>query len=211
MKNIYLMRHGETLFNKLHLIQGWCDSPLTKAGQEQAFKAYEYFQREAIHFDDLYCSTSERCSDTLEIASGKKQGYHRLKGLKEWNFGRMEGKPEYLHPNRRKDQVSHEDFYIQYDGEGVLEVRKRIHDTIRAIADQMNEGDTILAVSHAGAIKQFFDSLNLTQYPPLRFSNCCIFHYQVKDNKFDLVEIIDPVNKEILKKNKGDKNDQRIP
>ena len=28
MKTLYLMRHGETLFNALHKIQGWCDSLL---------------------------------------------------------------------------------------------------------------------------------------------------------------------------------------
>lgn len=29
---IYLMRHGQTLFNKLHKIQGASDSPLTAKG-----------------------------------------------------------------------------------------------------------------------------------------------------------------------------------
>lgn len=32
-KTLYLMRHGQTLFNKRHLIQGWCDSPLTDFGK----------------------------------------------------------------------------------------------------------------------------------------------------------------------------------
>lgn len=33
------MRHGETLFNVLHKIQGWCDSPLTSKGIQQALLA----------------------------------------------------------------------------------------------------------------------------------------------------------------------------
>lgn len=33
MKTIYLMRHGETLFNLLGKVQGSCDSPLTKNGK----------------------------------------------------------------------------------------------------------------------------------------------------------------------------------
>ena len=36
MKTLYLMRHGETMFNAQHRIQGWCDSPLTGRGIEQA-------------------------------------------------------------------------------------------------------------------------------------------------------------------------------
>lgn len=31
-KILYLMRHGQTLFNLEHKIQGWCDSPLTELG-----------------------------------------------------------------------------------------------------------------------------------------------------------------------------------
>ena len=36
MKKLYLMRHGQTLFNQLGKIQGACDSPLTEAGIRQA-------------------------------------------------------------------------------------------------------------------------------------------------------------------------------
>ena len=37
-KTLYLMRHGQTLFNVEHKIQGWCDSPLTEQGIKQAPK-----------------------------------------------------------------------------------------------------------------------------------------------------------------------------
>lgn len=35
MTRFYLMRHGQTLFNTLNRIQGWCDSPLTEKGQDK--------------------------------------------------------------------------------------------------------------------------------------------------------------------------------
>ncbi|MFZ2576124.1 MAG: phosphoglycerate mutase family protein, partial [Lactococcus hircilactis] len=56
-KTLYLMRHGETLFNQLHLIQGWSDSPLTKRGQDQAQIAGEYFLKQGINFDETFSST----------------------------------------------------------------------------------------------------------------------------------------------------------
>lgn len=34
-KKLYLMRHGQTLFNCQNKIQGWCDSPLTEEGIRQ--------------------------------------------------------------------------------------------------------------------------------------------------------------------------------
>ena len=35
-KTLYLMRHGQTLFNVRRKVQGWCDAPLTKLGIGQA-------------------------------------------------------------------------------------------------------------------------------------------------------------------------------
>ena len=56
-KTIYLLRHGETLFNTQHKIQGWCDSPLTQKGIKQAEIASQWFKNEGITFDSAYCST----------------------------------------------------------------------------------------------------------------------------------------------------------
>lgn len=74
------MRHGETLFNVLHKIQGWCDSPLTSKGIQQALLAKKWFEEHQIHFDHAYSSTSERCCDTLELITSMP--YQRCKGLK---------------------------------------------------------------------------------------------------------------------------------
>lgn len=41
MAKLYMMRHGQTLFNVLKREQGWCDSPLTNTGIEQARAAGE--------------------------------------------------------------------------------------------------------------------------------------------------------------------------
>ena len=34
----YVVRHGQTLFNVLQKVQGWCDSPLTEQGVAVARK-----------------------------------------------------------------------------------------------------------------------------------------------------------------------------
>ena len=60
VKKLYLMRHGQTLFNLQNKIQGWCDSPLTELGQYQAKVAGQYFKDHQITFDHAYCSTSYR-------------------------------------------------------------------------------------------------------------------------------------------------------
>ena len=48
-KDLYLMRHGQTLFNVRRRIQGWCDSPLTELGKQQALKAKEILEEKGIN------------------------------------------------------------------------------------------------------------------------------------------------------------------
>ena len=109
MKTLYLVRHGETLFNALHKIQGWCDSPLTKKGIQQAKQAKQWFEKQHICFDHAYSSTSERCCDTLEIITSLP--YQRCKGLKENNYGLLEGEHDYLAEN---DPQKCATYYLQF-------------------------------------------------------------------------------------------------
>ena len=69
MATLYLMRHGQTLFNVLKRKQGWCDSPLTELGIEQARRAGAWFAGQGISFDHAYASTSERACDTMELVA----------------------------------------------------------------------------------------------------------------------------------------------
>lgn len=49
MKDLYLMRHGQTFFNQEGLVQGVCDSPLTDLGIEQAKQARAFFEKMALN------------------------------------------------------------------------------------------------------------------------------------------------------------------
>lgn len=69
-KHIYLIRHGETYFNSIGKIQGWCDSPLSEKGIAQAKRARQMIIDKGIEFDAAYSSTQGRAMDTLEIISG---------------------------------------------------------------------------------------------------------------------------------------------
>ena len=51
MKKLYLVRHGETLFNQKYLMQGICDSPLTQKGHAQAKAVGKLFKEKGITFD----------------------------------------------------------------------------------------------------------------------------------------------------------------
>lgn len=185
-KTLYLMRHGQTLFNLQHKIQGWCDAPLTPLGIKQARIAGEYFKDNKIQFDHAYSSTAERACDTLEIVTDYQMPYTRVKGLKEWNFGVFEGKDECLNP-----PLPYGDFFKAYGGEGEMEVRERMSKTLTGIMNQ-EDHQIVLAVSHGGACAQFYRAWE--KYAKVekkeRFYNCCILKYEYENGIFTLVDII---------------------
>ncbi len=185
-KVLYLVRHGQTLFHVQHKIQGWCDSPLTEAAVRQAKIAGQYFMDHNITFDHAYSSTSERASDTLEIATGGKMPYSRVKGLKEWNFGAFEGKDECLNP-----KLPYGDFFKQFGGEGEAELSERIRASLTEIM-QREGRQVVLAVSHgascAGMARRWAASSKVQYKPGIK--NCAVFKYEFEDDGFCLVEIV---------------------
>lgn len=185
-KTLYLMRHGQTLFNVRRKIQGWCDAPLTTLGQKQAQIAGEYFIKNHIVFDHAYSSTSERACDTLELATHNQIPYTRVKGLKEWNFGVFEGESEDLNP-----ALPYGDFFKQYGGEGEMELRQRMANTLLEIM-QKDDHQVVLAVSHGASCRGFmrYWAKNQQVDQKQRLGNCCILKFEFENDEFSLVEII---------------------
>lgn len=146
MKTLYLMRHGETLFNVHHKNQGWCDSPLTERGHAQARIAGRHLRELGIRPDHLFSSTSERASDTLEDvcleAYGEIPPYERLRGLKEWNFGAYEGEDSFLNP-----APPFGDFFVPYGGDSQETLVARMRKTTEEIMSRPDVS-CALAVSH---------------------------------------------------------------
>lgn len=187
-KTLYLMRHGQTLFNSLKKIQGACDSPLTQTGIMQANVAKQYFDNNGITFDKCYCSTQERASDTLEIITNKP--YTRLKGIKEWEFGLFEGESESLNPKTKPGQTSYEDYFVAYGGESSVEVQNRMYQTLKDAMDK-EDHNQVLAVSHGGAIYMFYQKFEDVTIKPVKLSNCAILKFEYENGNFQFIECIE--------------------
>ncbi|WP_338217318.1 histidine phosphatase family protein [Companilactobacillus muriivasis] len=190
VKTLYLMRHGETLFNQLHLIQGACDSPLTQKGIDSAKTASKHFKDLGIKFDHAYSSTQERASDTLELVTD--QPYQRIKGIKEWNFGVFEAKPEYLNPPNKPGQNTYGDFFVQFQGEADYAVQNRMNETLTNIMENAKDNENVLAVSHSGAIYMFLLKWMKVQdiLDKVSFHNCAVVKMSYDDGKFSFEEVI---------------------
>ena len=144
--NLYLVRHGQTLFNQQHRMQGSSDSALTQLGIKQVETLRDYFEKNNIVFDKAYCSTQERASDTLEIITGPEMEYTRLKDLKEKNYGTFEGKKTPFWLFRRFTSGSVEDNH---------EVVERMERGINLILRDAKDGENILVVGHGDSMTRY--------------------------------------------------------
>ncbi len=90
-KEIYLIRHGETDFNRKGIVQGrGVNSSLNETGKKQAQAFHQYFRH--IEFDFLFSSSLLRTQQTLEPFRLEGYPLNITETLDEINWGIHEGK-----------------------------------------------------------------------------------------------------------------------
>ncbi|MEY8308516.1 histidine phosphatase family protein [Erysipelotrichaceae bacterium 51-3] len=184
-KKLYLVRHGQTLFNEKNLIQGWCDSPLTPLGHKQARAVRKWLDEHHIEPDSYYCSTLGRTEQTIQEITD--QPYTRVPGLKEFHYGTLEGEPISKGNPGGKDPAH---MYVPFGGEAREEVEKRMVDTLTDIMEK-DPGHTILACAHGACSFRFANAIDPKKAKKLRkFDNCIIYDFDYEDGKFTLNDII---------------------
>jgi len=88
---LYIVRHGETDFNKQGLLQGaTIDSSLNEKGINQSKAFYDYYKH--IRFDRIYTSSLKRSYETVQPFIDSGIPYEPYRELNEINWGTFEGK-----------------------------------------------------------------------------------------------------------------------
>jgi probable phosphoglycerate mutase len=90
-KTIYLIRHGQTDFNKMGIVQGCgVDTDLNEKGNWQARRFFEVYQH--IDFEPIFVSRLKRTHQTVAPFTTEKNAPHIIvPELDEINWGIMEG------------------------------------------------------------------------------------------------------------------------
>ena len=133
---LYLIRHGETVENVAHILQGQIDGNLSERGIQQAKDAREALRD--IAFDAIVCSDLKRCRDTAAIlneAHGLDINYTKL--LRERDWGSITGM---VADGTRKIEIPED-----AESMSALTVRAKIF--LNFILDTYPD-KTVLAVSH---------------------------------------------------------------
>ena len=147
----YLVRHGETVFNTKGMAQGWCDSPLTEEGINQA-KALGKGLSD-VKFTSAYTSVSERALDTANLVlEGKNIVPTLSENLKEMNFGTLEATSSKELFGEEFKRLVEPEGWSDVNGESWPEVAKRVKTELDTAASASKNGDNVLISSHGMSI-----------------------------------------------------------
>lgn len=153
METFYLLRHGETAWNKNGRVMGRLEIPLNRAGIAQARRVVKLASR--LDIDAIYSSPVKRALQTTRIlARSMKVPVKIDPRLAEVAFGRWEG--------YQFQQLVHDPAYHRFlkapltakvpGGETMRDVQKRGLEALRRAARKYPQG-RILFVTHGDVIR----------------------------------------------------------
>lgn len=176
---LYVTRHGKTMFNTVHRVQGWSDTPLTQPGIDVAQQLGRGLKD--VDFIAVYSSDLGRARQTARIileTKGEPVNIIESESLRETCFGLYEGDldanmwgPAARHLGYESDGALMKDFSAgkitlekmmnalaavetSGDAENYKKVKTRMQDSLKMIAEsaQAQGGGNVLVVSHGMAI-----------------------------------------------------------
>lgn len=211
---IYLVRHGKTIFNTNDRVQGWADSPLTEEGREVAIHLGKGLSD--INFVMAYSSDLDRTTETARLILNENEtssflNVHRISGLRETNYGKYEAGW-----NEDMNQASYEMYNVS-SWEEISSMDKSVQKVLTAVHasdetgqaenyDEMSTrvstafeelikkesqkgGGNILVVSHGHAIMAIMDKVCQTEVSHVENSAVCKIIY--KDGEYTVESVND--------------------
>ena len=150
---IYLVRHGQTAYNRERRLQGQRDIPLAYEGLLQAEELGLRLKKQGPRFDALYCSTLSRARVTAGII-GRHVGIEpiTIDGVQEIAFGKFQGHTfaeiEKLYPEEYADYLADRANSTSHGGENPKQVLSRARAALLALP----EAKTVMEGGEASAL-----------------------------------------------------------
>jgi len=147
--HIYIVRHGETEWNKEEIFRGTKDIPLNAVGKEQAEKAGDYLIDKGIQ--SIFSSPLSRAQQTAEpIGRATGAAIKTVEGFTDMNFGEWEGRAvkdvELLYPEAIKTWRERPQDLKVSGGETLAQVRARAAKALKRLLPEA--GKNIVIVTH---------------------------------------------------------------
>ena len=186
MTSLYLVRHGETDWNRERRIQGSTDIPLNATGREQAATTGALLARR--EWDAVFASPLSRAFETASIIAARigLGQPSAVDALVERNYGDAEG-------------LNWEEIERRFPGDTVVpgrethaEVADRVIPALMELA-LAHHGESLIIVTHGGVIRSVLNVID----PDVvhgSITNGSIHSFELVDGALELVVFNDPID-----------------
>lgn len=196
MTELWLIRHGETEWNRARRLQGWMDIALNDLGQAQAAALARRLEQEGLSqpFGAVYSSDLGRARNTALPAAGLLGMEVRSEpGVRERGYGVLEGlaldQIEILEPEAGAAWKSREPDRVIPGGETLGQFRQRAIDALAAVAAR-HAGERVLVFTHGGVLDMVWrhsQGLPLNAPRPELLLNASINRVAVSDTEWRIL------------------------
>ena len=189
MKKLFIIRHGETEFNRLNIVQGsGVDTDLNALGMQQAEAFYQYYRNHP--FEHVFTSTLKRSNQSVAAFIENGIPHTRLAELNEISWGDFEGKQQTPEQKAMYWEMINKwnkgDLQAKIpNGESPFEMQQRQKRALDIILNQPES--EILICMHGRAMKSLLCMLlnqPLTQMEQFQHRNLCLYevHINAEEN-----------------------------
>lgn len=190
---LYIIRHGETDWNKEKRLQGRSDTELNAYGIELAQITAEALKD--INFDCIYSSPLKRAYKTAEIIRRHREIEIKTdERLKEISFGIMEGVPMKDRPESfQKFFTDPANYVAPNGGESYEELVARTKDFIEdVVVTNSKTMERMLIVAHGALNKALMLNLNHDEiknfWEGIFQRNCCVNIFEINDKDYKMLQ-----------------------
>lgn len=202
---VYFIRHGETYFNHLGKMQGWSDTPLTKAGHEEAYRMGRTLGNLGEVSGNIYCSDMNRSVQTvtelnngMKAAGGKIFKMITMPELREQFYGSFEGQSkketyekiagENVEATIKKLGANGiQDKLAKMDPTNLAETSKQFWDRFASGIQKISAVETkpVIIVTHSAILTALVDTYAPFLLDQVEPNNLSLTKVNFKEGKFD--------------------------
>jgi len=194
MKELYIIRHGETELNRLGIVQGrGVDSDLNDTGRAQAAAFFLHYRQ--VKFDKIYTSELKRTHQTVNDFIKLGLPWEKHAGLDELAWGLWEGQP-----NTEEARIAFREMMEKWQGgnyeakfeggESPNEVKIRLLETVELIKTRDAE-NKILICMHGRAMRLLLCLLldkPLAEMGDFPHQNTTLYRLSFENNRFEVID-----------------------
>lgn len=156
---LYIVRHGQTDWNKVRKLQGLTDIQLNENGRQVAIDLGDKLEQEGVTFDEIFSSPLIRAYETACLIRGRQNvPITRDERIREISFGEAEGMDYETwmredNPQRAFFTEPHK-YIPPQDGETIEEVQARGREFIQEVIEPLyGQAKRVMIVAHGAMNK----------------------------------------------------------